>query len=197
MPSDGVDLSEIDFLSLADYYIQVFRRTGNIVYAEYALDTVYRPYSNLRNPSFRWRYNKLINDYISTLIEANFQAENFDEMLYYVSLNKSRLLLEERLAYARDSGNAMAKVADLAGEDGIPRTASGLPQKSWYRQRLAQSGPYLDLYVGGKFMPLAANKNIRAAKAQRSTMPLTTRDFGIEDAALASDSFVDDALYAG
>ena len=27
-------------------------------------------------------------------------------------------------------------------------------------------------------------------------MPLTTRDFGIEDAALASDSFVDDALYA-
>ncbi|QRM18186.1 CHAT domain-containing protein [Dechloromonas sp. TW-R-39-2] len=196
MSSDGVDLSEIDFLSLADYYIQVFRRTGNIVYAEYALDTVYRPYSNLRNPSFRWRYNKLINDYISTLIEANFQAENFDEVLYYVSLNKSRLLLEERLAYTRDSGNAMAKVADLASEDGIPRTPSGLPQKSWYRQRLAQSGPYLDLYVGGKFMPLAANKNIRAAKAERSTMPLTTRDFGIDDAALASDSFVDDALYA-
>lgn len=190
----AVDLSEIDFLSLADYFVRVFKQTSNVAYAEYALQTVYRPYTNLRAAHYRWQYNKLINDYIGMLIEANHQAGRHDDMLYYASLNKSRMLLEERLAFAQ--GGASAKVADLAVDDGIPRTAAGLPEKSWFQRKLAATDGYLDFYIAGRYdtqKKAVASKAV--ARAERSTMPLTTRDFGVESTDAQEDVYVDDALY--
>jgi len=188
-----VDLSEIDFLSLADYFVRVFKQTGNIAYAEYALQTVYRPYTNLRTAHYRWHYNKLINDYIDMLIHANHQAGRYDDMLYYISLNKSRMLLEERLAFAQGGGNA--KLADLATNDGIPRTAAGLPEKLWFQRKLAATSGYLDFYISGRYETQKTKARKAVTRAERSTMPLTTRDFGVESTMDKEDVFVDDALY--
>lgn len=187
-----VDLTEIDFLRLADYFTVAFQQSGDIRFAEYALDTVYLPYVNLRNPSYRWRYNKLINEYISTLIDANYQRGQYDEMLYYTSLNKSRMLLEERLVFSGNQG-ATAKIADLSTQDDMIRTNVGLPDKTWFKQRLATTNAYLDFYVGGKYVTQNAAR-IKATK-DSSSMPLTTRDFGVEDSDGQVDSFVDNALY--
>ncbi len=189
-----IDLSEIDYITLADYFINAFKDTGETKFAEYALETIYRPYINLRNPSFRWRYNKLINEYISTLIDANYELKRFDELLFYTSLNKSRMLLEERLAYASGQSGE-AKVADLTANDGIARTTAGLPDKNWFKSTLASYPAYLDFYVGGKYGPPPPSGVKLVSSRDRSTMPLTTRDFGVEDATLQSDTFVDDVLY--
>jgi hypothetical protein len=191
---NNIDFNEINFLQLADYLLAAYKKSGEIKYAEMALETVYRPYVNLRDPNARWRYNKLINDYISTLIEANYRAGRFDEMLYYVSLNKSRMLLEERLAYAKGNEGLAAKVSDLTANDGVPRTSSGLPTKTWFKQRLSSTGPYIDFYVGGKYVAQSGGGQ-KLAKVERSTIPLTTRDFGVEDVTLLADTFIDDALY--
>lgn len=188
-----IDLTEIDYLSLADYFIQIFKQTGNITYAEYALQTVYRPYVNLRSSLYRWQYNKLINDYIGMLVEANYQAGRYDDTLYYASLNKSRMLLEERLAFAKNGANA--KVSDLAGVDGIPRTAAGLPEKAWFQRKLAATDGYLDFYIAGSYDTQKTGNSKVAMRAERSTMPLTTRDFGVEYTNDKEDVFVDDALY--
>jgi CHAT domain len=189
-----IDLTEIDYISLADYFINAFRDTGDAKFAENALDIIYKPYINLRNPLFRWRYNKLINEYISELIEANYELKRFDELLYYTSLNKSRMLLEERLAFG--SGKSKENnVADLMFNDGILRTNNGLPHKEWFKNILADSVAYLDFYVGGKYESHQGAGFKMGSSYESSIMPLTTRDFGVESAAIQNEYFFDDVLY--
>ena len=194
LPLRAVDLNEIDFLSLAEYFRSTYSKTGKIQFAELALETVYRPYQTLRDPSSRWKYNKIISEYISTLISANFQAGRFDEMLYYVSLNKSRMLLEEGIAFNSKAAGTV-NIADLTARDGIPRTPSGLPEKEWFKKRLAAAGDYLDFYVGGKFGAQSTNAAQKVSVVDRSTMPLNVRDFGVESNTEATDNFDDDSLY--
>lgn len=189
-----IDFSEIDYLRLADYFMAVFNTKSDILFAELALETVYRPYQNLRDPNSRWKYNKIINDYISTLIEANFQAGRFDEMLYYVSLNKSRMLLEERLTFGGTQGVGK-KMSDFVVDDGIPRTAFGLPDKAWFKTRLASSPQYLDFYVGGTYVTEKLAASTTASRAERSVMPLNCRNSSRVRADEPADTFVDDALY--
>lgn len=189
-----IDLNEIDFLSLADFYIQRYRSSGDIQYAEYALDVVYRPYTNLRSKEHRWRFNKIINDYISILVDGTYERRQFDETVYYAALNKSRMLLEEGLAF-QEQGVAALSVAALTAKDGIPRTVSGLPQKSWFKLQLASAGAFVDFYVGGKYVAQSALAGSKMRAADRSTMPYSTRDFGVEGAEIQDDTFVDDALY--
>jgi hypothetical protein len=190
----AVDLSEISFLQLSEYLITVYKRSGDKRFAEMALDTLYRPYMRLADISSRFQYNKLINDYISILIDENYQRGVFDEMLYYVSLNKSRLLLEEGVAF-NAAGSGTVNIADLTARDGIPRTSSGLPEKEWFKKRLAAAGDYLDFYVGGKFGAQSTNPAQKVSVADRSTMPLNVRDFGVESNTEAADNFDDDSLY--
>lgn len=190
-----VDLSEIDYLSLADYFVRVFKQTGNISYAEYALKTVYRPYIKLRNPNYRWQYNKLINSYITMLIDANYQAGKYDNMLYYSSLNKSRMLLEERLTYSGKQ-SASNRLLDLAEDDGIPRDKYGLPDKAWFVNKLAATDRLLDIYVGGSYV---AARSTRGQEAKRygdaSAMPLTSRNVGVVTEAGGEEVFADDSMY--
>jgi len=201
----AVDLAEIDFLSLASYFMQAYRETRDIVFAEHALDTVYRPYANLRDPAARWRYNGLINDYITALTEANYQRRRFDEMLYYASLNKSRMVLEERLAYL-SAGRSGRSLADLVRSDDMPRTAAGLPTKAWFQAQLQRTPAYLDLHIAGRLIvgqasTFASPSSVPSAAAtapstrDRSSLPLSRRDFGVEDANGASEVFSDEALY--
>ncbi len=189
-----VDLSEIDFLSLSNYFFLTFRKTGDIRFAELALSVVYGPYQNLRDPNSRWKYNKIINDHISNLIEANFQAGRFDEMLYYASLNKSRMLLEERLSFGGTQG-ANKNMSDFVIDDGIPRTAFGLPDKAWFKSRLASSPQFLDFYVGGTYVAEKLASGTKASRAERSVMPLNSRNSSRVRADEPADTFVDDALY--
>ena len=168
-----IDLSEINFLNLADYFSQVYKQTNNIKFAEYALETIYLPYTNLRKAENRWRYNTLINEYITTLIEANYQQKNYEEMVYYISLNKSRMLLEERLLL----GKKNAENNNLLSQSDTEKTATGLPDKQAFKKKLASVSGFLDFYVGGLYQ----RQRVSMAKnTDRTTMPLTTRDFGIE-----------------
>jgi hypothetical protein len=163
-------------------------------FAEYALETVYLPYLNMRDATTRWRYNKLINEYISLLIDANFNNKQYEDMLYYVNLNKSRMLLEERLAFGTGDA-AIRKVADLTAADAIPRTAAGLPTKDWYRQRISKTDAYLDFYVSGKYT--AVTSQDRDVVSQRSYMPLNSRQSSAWESSgpATVDSFADDELY--
>lgn len=193
MKVEDVDFGEITFLELSDYFSLVFKMTGNIRIAENALNAVYLPYLNLRDSSARWNYNKIINHYISTLIEANYQTGRFDEMLYYVSLNKSRMLLEERATFG-GALRAGKKLAEIMIDDGIPRTA-GLPDKVWFKAKLASSPQFLDFYVGGTYVPETVTSGSKSNRAERSVMPLISRNASRVRLNELTESFKDDALY--
>jgi len=184
-----IDLSEIDFLSLADYFSLVYKQTGNVKFAEYALETVYLPYINLRKAANRWRYNTLINQYISTLIEANYKRHEYEDMIYYISLNKSRMLLEERLLVSQKNqhGNNLAN-----NMDGIERNSSGLPDKQAFKRKLSGIDSFLDFYVDGHY---SRERMATAKMVDRSTMPLTTRDFGIETNDDSVEIFIDSDVF--
>jgi CHAT domain len=191
-----VELAEINFLQLSDYFVKAFRTSGDIRFAEYALDTVYLPYINLRDAAARWRYNKLINEYISLLIDANYKSKQFEEMLYYVNLNKSRMLLEERLSFG-SGDNTLRKAADLTAADGIPRTSAGLPTKDWYKQRLAKTDAYLDFYAGGKYVAVSTGQPTKEVVRQRAYMPLNSRQSSADEGGEGTpvDAFADDELF--
>lgn len=189
-----VDLTEIDFLSLADHLVTIAKQSRNARLAEMALEILYLPYVNMRDANFRWRYNKLINTYVDFLIELNYEQGHYEEMLYFTNLNKSRVLLEERLAFGSSDIGAN-RIAALAVADGIPRTDVGLPSKPWFLQRLAVSAPYVDFYVAGNYV----EAKLRTQSSQivdRSSLPLTTRDFGLEGNTEFAEIFSDNALYA-
>lgn len=191
LPIERVDFSEINFLSLADYFFICFQKTGDIKFAEYALNTIYKPYVNLHNPSNRWKYNNLINEYISILIDANYQKKHYDEMLYYSSLNKSRMLLEEQLLYKKNQQDNVA-ISDLAINDGVIRNENGLPDKSLFKQQISNADAFVDFYVGGKYSSNSVTLN---KVSESASMPLNARDFGAESADNPVENFIDDVIY--
>lgn len=189
-----VNYEEISFLQLADYLSSCHAAQGDIRHLEYALDILYKPYQNL-SAAYRWKYNKLINTSISRLIDANFKAGRFDEVLYYANLNKSRMLLEERLVFAGGASGS-ARVSDLVVDDGIPRSASGLPDKAWFKAKLAATPQFLDFYVGGTYVADGGSANTRAlGRAGRSVMPLTSRNSSRARANEPVEVFKDDAVF--
>jgi|GEM_PF-2141515 len=181
------DFSEIDFLRLADYFSQAYRQTHDLRFAELAMETIYQPYIHMRSPAKRWTYNKLINTYISTLVSGNFEAKRYDEMLYYASLNQSRMLLEERLAYSKSISPEEEKIADIANHDAI----NMLPDKPSFFNQLSSIQGLLDFYVDGTY-----TRQANTGKHSKSvTDPLSTRDFGAEDAMTTIETYSDDTLY--
>ncbi len=191
---EDISFEEVSFLQLSDYLKRCHGLNGDIRYLEMALDAIYKPYTNLENEKYRWKYNKIINDYISMLIDANFKAGRFDEMLYYASLNKSRMLLEERSAFGGTQGGGK-KIADFVSDDGISRNAFGLPDKAWFKTRLVSTAQYLDFYVGGTYVAEALAAGSKANRAERSVMPLNSRNSSRVRVDEPTDTFVDDSLY--
>lgn len=183
---NSFDFSEIDFLRLADYFSQAYQQTHDLRFAELAMETIYQPYIHMRSPAKRWTYNKLINTYISTLVSGNFEAGRYDEMLYYASLNQSRMLLEERLAYSKSTNLGTEKIADIATQDAI----NMLPDKANFFNQLSSIRGLLDFYVDGTY-----TRQANASKPKSVTDPLSTRDFGAEDATAKIETYSDDTLY--
>jgi CHAT domain len=191
-----IDLSEIDFLGLADFLSTEARRTKQALLAELALEAVYLPYTNIRNSQFRWRYNTIINNYVSQLIKFHFSSSSYVDALYFISLNKSRMLLEERLAYSSDQEKNKS-VADVTFQDGVPLLKNGLPDKAWFRNQLMATKSYLDFYVDGHYQPVVESSSTKIAISS-ALMPLNSRNaLGIVNAQASDDTevFLDDLLY--
>jgi len=183
-----VDLSEINFINLADYFSQVFKQTNRIRFATYALNLIYRPYTNLRKPENRWKYNTLINKYISTLIDANYLQHNYEDMIYYISLNKSRMLIEERLLLSENNAKGKNIVSQLGGTE---QDINGLPSKRAFKQKLSSVDAFLDFYVDGYY----SKKRSAIKSSARSITPMGTRDFGIEPNEGVEEVFVDSDVF--
>ena len=182
-----VDLSEIDYISLADYFDQLYQQTNEIQYLEFSLNTIYKPYINIRESTNRWTYNTLVNQYVSKLIDSNFKARNYEEMLYYISLNKSRMLLEERLIHSNSNINT-----DLFNsKNKLNSNAYGLPDKRDFLKNLYNIHEFLDFYVNGFY----SKEKKLTKKIVRSVMPLSTRDFGIEPSENQEEVFIDSSVY--
>jgi len=187
---NNIDFSEIDFISLADYFTKSYQQTNEVIFAELALSTIYKPYSNIRSQAKRWKYNKLINTYISTLVLANYKRHNFSNMLYYASLNKSRMLLEERASFNRTGKRLTAKINELSITDSIQLNEFGLPSKADFERKVANIKGLVDFYVDGTYV---TRKSINKKINYVST--LTTRDFGVESTKNEQEVYLDDTLF--
>ena len=186
-----IDYTEIDFLSLADYLTTAYKKSKNIVFAEMALESIYKPYVNIRNPAKRWKYNKLINGYISTLVSGNYEAGRYNEMLYYANLNKSRMLMEDRLAFNKNKNASIKSIMEFAkGDSSKP---SILPDKGIFYQSISTMDGVADLYVDGQYKPIKI-KSSRGINSSSDTT-LSSRDFGLEENDTTYDQYVDDGLY--
>jgi len=181
---EEIDLSEIDFISLSDYLDKLYVQTHEVQFLEYALNTIYKPYINIRKPRNRWNYNVLINRYISKLIKSSYETHNYQEMLYYISLNKSRMLLEERLIQSKS--NILFK-----SNNELKRNVYGLPDKREFLAGLRGIDNFLDFYVDGFY----SKEHKLTTKIARSVMPFSTRDFGIESTEAQEEVFVDSSVY--
>ncbi len=180
-----IDLREIDFLSFSDYLIGAYRQTNNINFAESALSIIYLPYSNLKKSEYRWRYNSIVNEYISILIYANYSNQNYEDMLYYISLNKSRMILEEQLLLNDNEDDFIKKLFFRTQKE--KKNNQTYPTKRFFRQKLSDIDNYLDFYINGtyskgkvKFSSLGASKNQR-----------TIRDFSIKSNDAYRDGFTE------
>jgi hypothetical protein len=198
LTTKNFDSSEIDFLSLADYLSRSYRSTGDIRFAELALRIVYLPYQKLSNRDNRWRYNKLINRYISDLIEGHVKADRNIEALYFISLNKSRMLLEEKFTYL--ARIAKTSFSAIAAEQAIVSDSDGLPSQEWFRRQVSQSKGHLDFYVDGGFVAVSVGDTSAANSIparQIALMPLNSRNAGAlqDNSEGPPEEFVDTALF--
>jgi hypothetical protein len=190
--TDQIDFSEIDFLTFAAYMSAVAKQTGEMRFARIALETVYLPYLKLSSSEYRWRFSKIINQYLDDLIEIALQSKLYEDAFFFASLNKSRLLLEERIALSRMGHSREARTNDVPS-DGIPRDRFGLPDQNWFLRKLRDTKSHLDFYVAGSFQkggpPTAGGESHEAAGTLMSA-----RDFGVEESTLTTDFFVDRSL---
>ena len=178
MKLSDVYLSEIDFLSLADYMDAAYRTgRGDLRLARYALELTYRPYLHMRDSNNRWVYNKLINGRINTLIDGNFEKGSFEEMLYYISLNKSRMILEDKVRRDAKGENVFSSKNDFFDAE------TGLPREDYFRKKLAIAGNYLDFYMGGRYEKVSASDRtaLQRASLEASSSFSTSRSLVVKE----------------
>lgn len=194
--ANTVDLSEIDFLRLSEYFVLLHGKTGNLDHARRALEVVYRPYLQLRAEESRWRYNVLVNSYISRLVGSAFKQRLYDDAFYYLSLNKSRMILEDQLVASGTNRDGL-RMRDLLQEARMPLEPSGLPQRTWFVQKLRRSRQFLDFHIDGAYVTGRAPAGSGMAR-ERAVLPFTSRNVAVVGSASGGDTatvFSDRALY--
>ncbi len=149
---NDVFLDEIDFISLSTYFQLSYQKTKDIKYAELALYTIYKPYLNIRDEKNRLVYNSLVNKYINILIDANYKQKRYKEMLYYISLNKSRMIYEDILRNSKVNTNL-----NIINQEFNKLT--GLPKKEIVFSKIISAKQYLDFYVSGEYISKYVSKN--------------------------------------
>lgn len=169
---DNVFYSEIDFIALSDYLRFAYFKTKNEKLAEYSLNVLYKPYMNLRSHEHRWLYNQMINNRINILIDAYYNKRQYDTMLYYISLNKSRMVLEDKVKLLQG-----ANMKSLRSEYFDETT--GLPSVAFFNKKLTAAEAYLDFYVDGHYTGEKSQNNkgrdYRAAYAAAGDTAKTRR----------------------
>ncbi len=134
---DDVDLDEINFLAISNYLHATYLKTSNVLFEELAFKIVLKPYLNIESSTHRWAYNKLINSYINNLVDAYYKQKDFTKALYYISLNKSRMILEDKASmYAENKS-----ISDTM------TTNSDLPDYDTFKQKLSNTPSLIDFYV--------------------------------------------------
>ena len=190
-PSDAY-YSEIDFLSLSDYLDIAYRNSGQISLAEYALELTYKPYLRLRDLENRWLYNKLVNTRINTLIKGYYARKDHAKMLYYISLNKSRMILEDKVRTDLQDGNIISVGSDLFD----PQT--GLPRFELLQKKVAKAENYIDFYMSGDYESISATNKQTLARAQAEASSSFSGTRAIKRSGGANDStevFISTSLY--
>ena len=194
---EQVDLNEIDFLELADYLIVCFEKTNQVDFAELALQVLYKPYSYIESKKSRLKYNSRINEYIDILINAYFRESKFDEMLYFISLNKSRVLLEN-----------IQSNTSLNQDERYIRSADGvLPDRDSFFLKLERTNSFYDYYVlnSSPYIGLesqtidldnmlASRGFVRAIKVRKKVLPKTPDSPQASGEAQLIVSFVNNGL---
>lgn len=140
-----VFLDEIDFISFSKYLQLSYKKTADKFYAQQALYVIYKPYINLRDELNRLKYNSIVNNYINILIDANYEAKDYKDMIYYISLNKSRMILEDILRNA-DSENNISTNQNLQIDQ-----LTKLPKKEFIYKTISSVDNYLDFYIQGEY----------------------------------------------
>lgn len=171
------DYSEIDFLSLSKYLQISYEKSNNMRIAEASLQSIYRPYINLRNVESRWTYNKLVNELLNSLIETSYRSNRYEDMLYFASLNKSRMILEDQANNIRDkNSNLSSIIKNLKTLD----KSTGLPSRELFLEKLKLAKNYLDIYVVGSYKITQKNSAEYAkARLESSQAISSTRAVGV------------------
>lgn len=194
--ANTVDLGEIDFLRLSEYFVLLHGKGGNLDHARRALEVVYRPYLQLRAEESRWRYNVLVNGYISRLVRSAFEQRLYGDAFYYLSLNKSRMILEDQLI-ASGTNRFGLRMRDLLQEARMPLEPSGLPQRTWFLQKLRGARQFLDFHIDGAYEAGRAGAGSGTGR-ERALLPFTARNVAVISSASgagAATVFSDRALY--
>ncbi|WP_291326973.1 CHAT domain-containing protein [Desulfovibrio sp. UCD-KL4C] len=134
---NDVDLDEINFLALSSYLHAAYLKTSNVVFEELAFSIILKPYLNIESSAHRWAYNKLINSYINNLVGAYYKQKNFTKALYYISLNKSRMILEDKAGMYSENKSIKDTMV----------THSDLPDYASFEQKLSTTPSLIDFYI--------------------------------------------------
>ena len=186
-----IDYGEISFLELSTYLQRVATAGGSASFLDRAIEVMFAPYRNIRDVRYRWTFSKLINQIVNAAIARAYEGSDLEAMLYYVSVNKSRMLLEERLASQVEMTGG--SVASASRDVGVALLPNGLPDRQALRSRLASLNDYVDFYLAGDF----TDRPAASASWEPTDQLLTSaRDFGVESAvATQEERFVDSDLY--
>lgn len=129
----NIDYKEINFLALSEYLTWSYSNNKNGRLYDMAIESLYKPYVNIGNDDNRFYYNNLINDVINEYIGHAYENKNYEDLLYYSSLNKSRMVLEDLMSSKNNDGQKI--------------NSNILPDKSDYKSNQFKSSNYLDFYV--------------------------------------------------
>jgi len=152
---EDVDLDEINFLALSNYLHAVYLKTSNVLFEELAFNIVLKPYLNIESSNHRWAYNKLINSYINNLVDAYYKKKNFTKALYYIALNKSRMILEDKASMYSENKSINDTMA----------AHSDLPDYASFEKKLSSTPSLVDFYVRAD-AEKTRKINIKSAKTE-------------------------------
>ncbi|MEK7699632.1 MAG: CHAT domain-containing protein [Planctomycetota bacterium] len=116
-------------------------------------------------------------------------------MLYYISLNKSRMILEDRLRTALKGGNIFSINNTLL----YINANTGLPDKSHFYQKLKAADNYLDFYVEGSYKTVSVGyEDLKKSFVESASSFSSTRSVLLKErsrAVATADIFESDSLY--
>lgn len=181
---DRLDFGEINLLDLSDYLKRRYEASKEKARLEDSLRALFLPYRQLATPSHRWTYSKLVNERVNDLVFAHLGDGDVTGATYYANLNKSRILMETRIATGANGASISA--SDISQDLELDRF--GLPSKEAFARKLQRLPLYLDFYVAGGFADRSSSITATNVAGSDANVRLS-RDF-VAEAVDVADRFV-------